>query len=163
MKKAILFIVGMLGLVSCYRNGGEENENPANTPEYFKSEVVGTWRKAEYVIYDGNDRTTILDYGLLEDCETNNAYHFANDDTYNEHRFEKNSDGTCSDKGELLGLYEYNPDTKKVSMRQNDGTRSELNLISVTYGEIRVLTNQTVDHNGDGVNDVYVIIYKRGA
>ena len=48
-------------------------------------------------------------------------------------------------------------------MRQNDGTRSELNLISVTYGEIRVLTNQTVDHNGDGVNDVYVIIYKRGA
>ena len=72
-------------------------------------------------------------------------------------------DGTCSDKGELLGLYEYNPDTKKVSMTQNDGTRSELNLISVTYGEIRVLTNQTVDHNGDGVNDVYVIIYKRGA
>ena len=142
MKKAILFIVGMLGLVSCYRNGGEENEN---TQEYFKSEVVGTWRKAEYVIYDGN------------------AYHFANDDTYNEHRFEKNSDGTCSDKGELLGLYEYNPDTKKVSMTQNDGTRSELNLISVTYGEIRVLTNQTVDHNGDGVNDVYVIIYKRGA
>ena len=50
MKKAILFIVGMLGLVSCYRNGGEENEN---TQEYFKSEVVGTWRKAEYVIYDG--------------------------------------------------------------------------------------------------------------
>ena len=142
MKKAVLFIVGMLGLVSCYRNGGEENEN---TQEYFKSEVVGTWRKAEYVIYDGNDRTTILDYG------------------YNEHRFEKNSDGTCSDKGELLGLYEYNPDTKKVSMTQNDGTRSELNLISVTYGEIRVLTNQTVDHNGDGVNDVYVIIYKRGA
>ena len=43
MKKAILFIVGMLGLVSCYRNGGEENEN---TQEYFKSEVVGTWRKA---------------------------------------------------------------------------------------------------------------------
>ena len=75
----------------------------------------------------------------------------------------KNSDGTCSDKGELLGTYEYDSNTKKVSMRQNDGTRSELNLISVTYGEIRVLTNQTVDHNGDGVNDVYVIIYKRGA
>ena len=149
----------MLGLVSCYRNGGEENEN---TQEYFKSEVVGTWRKAEYVIYDGNDRTTILDYGLLEDCETNNAYHFANDDTYNEHRFEKNSDGTCSDKGELLGLYEYNPDTKKVSMTQNDGTRSELNLISVTYGEIRVLTTKNIDHNRDGKPDLYVAVYKRG-
>ena len=163
MKKAILFIVGMLGLVSCYRNGGEENENPANAPEYFKSEVVGTWKPSGYVIYDGRDKNTILEYGQLVGCEINNAYHFANDDTYNEHRFEKNSDGRCSDKGELLGLYEYNPDTKKVSMTQNDGTRSELNLISVTYGEIRVLTTQTVDHNHDGVNDVYVIIYKRGA
>ena len=159
MKKAILFIVGMLGLVSCYRNGGEENEN---TQEYFKSEVVGTWKESGYVIYDGRDKNTILDYGNLVGCQTNNGYHFANDDTYNEHQYETGSDGRCSDKGELLGLYEYNPDTKKVSMTQNDGTRSELNLISVTYGEIRVLTTKNIDHNRDGKPDLYVAVYKRG-
>ena len=163
MKKAILFIVGMLGLVSCYRNGGEENENPANTLEYFKSEVVGTWKPAGYVIYDGRDKNTILKYGPLLGCQANNGYHFANDDTYNEHQYETGTDGRCSDKGEFLGTYQYDAAAKKISMTRNDGTKSELNLISVTYGEIRVLTNQTVDHNGDGVNDVYVIIYKRGA
>ena len=31
-----------------------------------------------------------------------------------------------SDKGELLGLYEYNPDTKKVSMTQNVVTLSQI-------------------------------------
>ena len=158
MKKVILSIVGMLTISACYRDGG-----PEYNAEYFKSEVVGTWKESGYVIYDGRDKNTILDYGNLVGCQTNNGYHFANDDTYNEHQYETDRDGNCSDKGELLGLYEYNPDTKKVSMTQNDGTRSELNLISVTYGEIRVLSTQTVDHNGDGVNDVYVIIYKRGA
>jgi hypothetical protein len=32
----------------------------------------------------------------------------------------------------------------------------------VTYGEIRVLTTQNVDHNGDGVKDILIAIYKRG-
>ena len=134
MKKAILFIVGMLGLVSCYRNGGEENENPANAPEYFKSEVVGTWKPSGYVIYDGRDKNTILEYGQLVGCEINNGYHFANDDTYNEHQYETGTDGRCSDKGEFLG----------------------------TYGEIRVRSTQNIDYDGDGKPELYVIVYKRG-
>ena len=47
-------------------------------------------------------------------------------------------------------------------MVRNDGTKSELNLISVTYGEIRVLTTKNIDRNNDGVKDVFVTIYKRG-
>ena len=157
MKKVILSIVGMLAISACYRDGG-----PEYNAEYFKSEVVGTWKESGYVIYDGIDRTTVLEYGKLEGCETNNGYHFANDDTYNEHRFEASSDGRCSDKGEFLGKYEYDAVTKKISMTRDNGTKSELKLISVTYGEIRVLTTQNVDHNGDGVKDILIAIYKRG-
>jgi len=47
-------------------------------------------------------------------------------------------------------------------MTRNDGTKSELNLISVTYGEIRVRSTKNIYHNGDNVPDLYVIVYKRG-
>ena len=56
MKKVILSIVGMLTISACYRDGG-----PEYNAEYFKSEVVGTWKPAGYVIYDGRDRTTVLE------------------------------------------------------------------------------------------------------
>ena len=157
MKKVILSIVGMLTISACYRDGG-----PEYNAEYFKSEVVGTWKESGYVIYDGRDKNTILDYGNLVGCEANNGYHFANDDTYNEHQYEKDSDGRCSDKGEFLGKYQYDAATKKISMTRDNGTKTELNLISVTYGEIRVLTTKNIDHNGDGVKDVFITIYKRG-
>ena len=157
MKKVILSIVGMLIISACYRDGG-----PEYNAEYFKSEVVGTWKPAGYVIYDGRDKNTILRYGPLVGCQTNNGYHFANDDTYNEHRFEASSDGRCSDKGEFLGKYEYDAVTKKISMTRDNGTKSELKLISVTYGEIRVLTTKDIDHNREGVKDVFITIYKRG-
>ena len=51
---------------------------------------------------------------------------------------------------------------KKISMTRNDGTKSELNLISVTYGEIRVRSTQNIDYDGDGKPELYVIVYKRG-
>ena len=108
MKKVILSIVGMLTISACYRDGG-----PEYNAEYFKSEVVGTWKPAGYVIYDGKDRTTVLSYGKLVGCEANNGYHFANDDTYNEHQYETDSDGRCSEKGEFLGKYQYDAATKK--------------------------------------------------
>ena len=101
MKKVILSIVGMLTISACYRDGG-----PEYNADYFKSEVVGTWKESGYVIYDGRDRTTVLDHGQLVGCQTNNGYHFANDDTYNEHQYETGSDGNCSDKGEFLGTYQ---------------------------------------------------------
>ena len=82
MKKVILSIVGMLTISACYRDGG-----PEYNAEYFKSEVVGTWKESGYVIYDGKDKNTVLDYGDLVGCQTNNGYHFANDDTYNEHQY----------------------------------------------------------------------------
>ena len=157
MKKVILSIVGMLAIQACYRDGG-----PEYNAEYFKSEVVGTWKPAGYVIYDGRDRTTVLEYGKLEGCETNNGYHFANDDTYNEHQYETGSDGRCSDKGEFLGTYQYDAAAKKIAMTRNNGDKSELNLIRVTYGEIRVLTSKIIRHNSDNEPDLYVIIYKRG-
>lgn len=47
-------------------------------------------------------------------------------------------------------------------MTRNDGTKSELNLISVTYGEIRVRSTQNIDYDGDGKPELYVIVYKRG-
>ena len=47
-------------------------------------------------------------------------------------------------------------------MTRNNGNKSELNLISVTYGEIRVLTTKNIDHNRDGKPDLYVAVYKRG-
>ena len=47
-------------------------------------------------------------------------------------------------------------------MTRNNGAKSELNLISVTYGEIRVRSTKNIDHNGDGVPDLYVAVYKRG-
>ncbi len=47
-------------------------------------------------------------------------------------------------------------------MTRNDGTKSELNLISVTYGEIRVRSTQNIDYDGDGKAELYVIVYKRG-
>lgn len=93
---------------------------------------------------------------------TNNGYHFANDDTYNEHQYETGTDGRCSDKGEFLGTYQYDAAAKKISMTRNDGTKSELNLIRVIYGEIRVRSTKNIDHNGDGVPDLYVAVYKRG-
>ena len=157
MKKVILSIVGMLTISACYRDGG-----PEYNAEYFKSEVVGTWKPAGYVIYDGRDRTTVLEYGKLEGCQTNNGYHFANDDTYNEHQYETGNDGRCSDKGEFLGTYQYDAAAKKISMTRNNGNKSELKLISVTYGEIRVLTSKIIRHNSGNVPDLYVIIYKRG-
>ena len=40
MKKVILSIVGMLTISACYRDGG-----PEYNAEYFKSEVVGTWKE----------------------------------------------------------------------------------------------------------------------
>ena len=157
MKKVILSIVGMLTISACYRDGG-----PEYNAEYFKSEVVGTWKESGYVIYDGGDRTTVLDHGQLVGCQTNNGYHFANDDTYNEHQYETDRDGNCSDKGEFLGTYQYDTAAKKISMTRNNGAKSELNLISVTYGEIRVLTTKNIDHNRDGKPDLYVAVYKRG-
>ena len=54
MKKVILSIVGMLTISACYRDGG-----PEYNAEYFKSEVVGTWKESGYVIYDGRDKNTI--------------------------------------------------------------------------------------------------------
>ena len=47
-------------------------------------------------------------------------------------------------------------------MTRDNGTKTELNLISVTYGEIRVLTTKNIDHNRDGKPDLYVAVYKRG-
>jgi len=157
MKKVILSIVGMLTISACYRDGG-----PEYNAEYFKSEVVGTWKESGYVIYDGRDKNTILDHGDLVGCQTNNGYHFANDDTYNEHQYETGSDGRCSDKGEFLGTYQYDAVAKKISMTRNNGAKSELNLISVTYGEIRVRSTQNIDYDGDGKPELYVIVYKRG-
>ena len=157
MKKVMLSIVGMLTISACYRDGG-----PEYNAEYFKSEVVGTWKESGYVIYDGRDKNTILDHGDLVGCQTNNGYHFANDDTYNEHQYETGTDGRCSDKGEFLGTYQYDAAAKKISMTRNDGTKSELNLIRVIYGEIRVRSTKNIDHNGDGVPDLYVAVYKRG-
>ena len=56
----------------------------------------------------------------------------------------------------------YDAAAKKISMVRNDGTKSELNLISVTYGEIRVRSTQNIDYDGDGKPELYVIVYKRG-
>lgn len=152
-KQLLLFAFSALALSSC--------KDDDDVLGYDLDTLRGEWKDSKLEIISGKDNKTVLLTDTPVGCAVKNTTLFRTD--YFTSRTEYGGVGAdCQINAKNDGKFTYDAETKDMVITYDDNTSLKYRVMVLSSSELKLLEiPSTLDYNGDGVNDLSYITYKR--
>lgn len=153
IKKTLFLGIAVLGLFSC--NNGDET-TAVNEPN-----IIGKWQPSKYIAYSGKDGSIITNESSEAGvCDKKGSLDLSSTGKWHEIVYYGNTETACKIDVDLTRDYTYDSGSKKIQVKNSDGTTEEYTVKRVTESELELIED-LFDTNGDGIKDEFTTIFKR--
>ncbi|NML70949.1 hypothetical protein HHL23_14260 [Chryseobacterium sp. RP-3-3] len=154
IKRNLFLSIAVLGLLSC-------NNNDDDTMEVSEPTITGKWQPSKYMAYSGKDGSIIANESSDANvCDKKGSLDMSSAGKWHEIIYFGNTEAQCQVDAEVTGDYTYDSASKKIHLKNSDGTTEVYTLKKITNTELEVITDY-FDTNGDGIKDEYTNVYKK--
>lgn len=153
MKKALLGAVVAIFFVACDRDKDDVKQEEVT--------IAGTWKTMKYVIYDGKDRTKILQEIQPDACDEKDRFTLLKDGKVTTSTYHTTENGECKFDTEVKGTYKYDSMSKIISVKLDNSNEMVITkVLNLTANTLEIIDDEN-DENKDGVNDIHTTILTR--
>lgn len=149
MKNFILPSILAFGLLFSCNNDDDSSIDNAN--------IVGTWKFVKYQTQYSKDNK-IVDEDIADDCSSKDNYTFNKDNSYLAIGFDYNN-GNCIQDWTEKAIYTITGNKLKIEYAPNDIAEGEISKL--TKNELILKSDYGEDLDGDGKNEIDILILKR--
>ncbi|MBB4805180.1 hypothetical protein HNP38_000452 [Chryseobacterium defluvii] len=151
-KKLLLFAFSAIALTSC-----EDDDMQGYEMDMLK----GDWKVSKTEIISGKDNKTVLSSGTPAGCDEKNTLHFRTD-YYTSYTYYSGVGADCQIAGKNEGTFNYSEETKDLTIHFDGEDPENYRVVILSNTELRVMQLfGNVDVNGDAVNDINYVTFKR--
>jgi hypothetical protein len=151
-KQLLLFAFSALALTSC-----EDDDIQAYEMDMMK----GEWKTSKTEVISGKDDETVISTDTPTGCSAKNITEFRTD-YYTAYTAFSGVGADCQMNSKNEGTYEYNTDTKDLTIKYNNDSSRPYKVVVLTSTEMRIKQlYDNIDQDGDMVIDYTYISYKR--
>lgn len=150
IKKALFMGVAALCLFSCKSDRDEETQVT----------IVGKWQPYKSVAYSVKTGAVITDLTeVYTDCQKKGTLEFGGDEKFTSISYYENY-GKCGIGDQTSGTYSYNAATKEITSSWG-GDTFKGKVRDLSKADLALESPADEDLDGDGVDDVFVTMYKK--
>lgn len=162
MKKTMIFLFATIFIFSaCQKNANSNKKNDGNE---ITGNIIGDWRITKKLVLSGKNNAELDSKPVKapENCGAKDTYTFKAGDKFIYDMYYGNEDGKCVPFTKDEGEYKFSRKDKTLSTKLKFGPRIKYKIYKLTNTEM-YLTDplEEGDHNKDGVEDIYVLVFTK--